>query len=112
MHALKRRTPRGRSRRPRRTAATGDGLPPEICQRILAKGQSSTDLMLTEAPRHLGFGSPLRPVIGAPVVDPSPGWNRQTTVQPWVRGRASRESWPRGRSEVPEGVPQCNVEPW
>ena len=37
-------------------------LTPRNLDRILAKGQSSTDLILTEALKHLGFRSSFTPV--------------------------------------------------
>jgi len=54
---LKRRRPRGRSRR--QIDGYRPRLTPRNLNRIVAKGQSSTDLKLTEAPKHLGFRSPL-----------------------------------------------------
>jgi hypothetical protein len=55
--------------------------------RILAKGQSSTDLIHTESQKRLGFQSPS--LRRDPAVGHFPGWNRQTTVQPQVSDPAS-----------------------
>jgi hypothetical protein len=58
------------------------GLSPGVLNRILAKGQSSTDLNNYRDANISDFGSSVTPG-GDPAVDHSPGWNRETTIQPW-----------------------------
>jgi hypothetical protein len=68
------------------------GLTPGHLNRILAKGQSSTDLILTEAHRASRISVHPSPPCGDPAVDHSPGWNRQTTIQPWESSLARQKS--------------------
>jgi hypothetical protein len=71
------------------TSTCVDGYRPRLTPRnldmILAKGQSSADLILTEtqeASRISVSPSPPSTKKGVAVVDHFPGWNRQATVQP------------------------------
>ncbi len=84
---LKRRTPRSRSRR-RKVNGYRPRLTPGHLIKFLAKGQSSSDLILTESPRRLGFLLRFTPEED-PAVDRYPARNRQTTVRAEVSDQAS-----------------------
>jgi len=82
-----------------RRAVTDRSLPPEIWKRILAKGQSSTDLIMTESHRGIsvfGYRCPRRArVLGYTQIG--------IVRRPFVRRYGARQVWigdaPRGRSQ-------------